>query len=87
MGLIEVQNFKWNHSGKMTQTRIGNTLSNSLRFVASGESFAVEFVVIKHFAWDSLHVEPSCGLDIVVYMLKCMFCGHIPSYSAVKRRV
>ena len=32
------------------------------------------FVVIKHFARESLHVEPSCALDIVVYMLKCMFC-------------
>ena len=74
MGFIKVQNFKWNHSGKMTQTRTGNTLSNSPRFTAPGESFAVEFVVIKHFAWESLRVEPSCGLDIVVYMLKCMFC-------------
>ena len=58
----------------MTQTRIGNTLSNSPRFTAPGESFAVEFVVVKHFAWESLHVEPSCGLDIVEYMSKCMFC-------------
>ena len=74
MGLIEVQNFKSNHSGKMTQTRIGNTLSNSPRFTVSGETFAVEFVVIRHFSGESLHVEPSCGLDIVVYVLKCMFC-------------
>ena len=28
----------------------------------------------KASAGESLHVEPSCGLDIVVYMLKCMFC-------------
>ena len=68
MGLIEVQNFEWNHSGKMTQTPHGNTLSNSPRSTAPGESF------IKHFALESSHVEPSCGLDIVVYMLKCMFC-------------
>ena len=87
MGLIDVYNFKWNHSEKMTETRVGNSLSNSSRFTAPGESFAVELVAIKHFAWESLYVELSCGLDIVVYMLKCIFCGHVPSYSAVKRRV
>ena len=47
---------------------------SSLRFIAPGESFTVELVATKHFASESLHVEPSCGLDIVVYMLKCMFC-------------
>ena len=70
MGLIEVQNFKWNHSGKTTNTHWKHTL----KFTVPGERFVVEFVVIKHFTWESLHVEPSYGLDIVVYMLKCVFC-------------
>ena len=51
-----------------------NTLSKFLRDLSP---LAVEFVkvfVIKHFELESLHVEPSCGLDIVVYVLKCMFC-------------
>ena len=47
---------------------------SSPRFTAPGQSFAVKFVVIKHFACESFHVEPSCGLDFVVYMLKYMFC-------------
>ena len=83
MGLIDVYNFKWNHSEKMTETRIGNSLSNSSRFTAPGESFAVEFVVTKHFAWESLHVELSCGLDIVVYMLNQ---GAFYVYSTPKLR-
>ena len=44
------------------------------RFIAPRESFAVEFAVIKHFGRESLHVEPSWGLDVVEYMLKCVFC-------------
>ena len=50
-------------------------LKTSPRFIASGESSAVEFVVLKHFTWESLHVEPSCSLDVVVYMLKCVHSG------------
>ena len=40
--------------------------------------FAMEFVVIKHFGRESFHVESSCGLDVVEYMLKCVFCWQIP---------
>ena len=54
-------------------TRILYVLKISPRFTAPRESFAVEFVVIKHFGRESLHVEP-CGLDVVEYMLKCVFC-------------
>ena len=32
-----------------------------------------------------MHVEPSCGLDFVIYMLKYMFCWHIPPLNAVFR--
>ena len=49
-----------------------SALKTSLRFTAPGESFAVEFVVIKHFGCESLNVQPSCCLDVVdvvVYML------------------
>ena len=45
-----------------------------LKIVYCIESFAVEFAVIKHFGRESLHVEPSWGLDVVEYMLKCVFC-------------
>ena len=31
-----------------------------------------------------MHVEP-CGLDFVIYMLKYMFCWHIPPLNAVFR--
>ena len=61
--LIEVYKFKWKH-----------VVKTSPRFSAPRESFAVEFVVIKHFGRESLHIEPSWGLDVVEYMLKCVFC-------------
>ena len=44
-----------------------DVLKTSPRFTAPRESFAVEFVVIKHFGRKSLHVEPSCGLDVEEY--------------------
>ena len=47
-------------------------------FTAPRESFAVEFVVMKHFGWESSNVQPSCCLDVVVYMLNCVFWRHIP---------
>ena len=47
-------------------------------FTVPGESFAVEFVVIKHFGCESLNVQPFCCLDVVVYMLICVFWRHIP---------
>ena len=46
------------------------------RVTAPGDSFAVEFVAIKHFGCESLHVQPCC-LDVVVYMLNCVFWRHI----------
>ena len=61
--LIDMSKFKRKH-----------VLKASPRFTAPRESFSVEFVVIKHFGRESLHVEPSCGLDVVKYMLKCVFC-------------
>ena len=63
----------------------GNTFSP--RFTAPHENLAVEFVVIKHFGRESLHVEPSYGLDVVEYMLKCMFCLQIPLEIEFKRLV
>ena len=33
----------------------------------------LEFVVIKRFGRESLHVQPSFGLDVVEYIVKCMF--------------
>ena len=50
----------------------------SPRFTAPRESFAVEFVVMKHFGCESSNVQPSCCLDVVVYMLNCVFWWHIP---------
>ena len=47
-------------------------------FTAPRESFAVEFVVMKHFGWESSNVQPSCCLDVVVYTLNCVFWWHIP---------
>ena len=32
-----------------------------------------KFVVIKPFGWVTLHLEPSCCLEVVVCMLKCVF--------------
>ena len=45
----------------------------SPRFTAPRESFAVKFVVMKHFGCESSNVQPSCCLDVVVYMLNCVF--------------
>ena len=36
-----------------------------------------KFVVIKHLGWESLNVQSSCCLDVVVYMLNCVFWRHI----------
>ena len=36
-----------------------------------------KFVVSKHVWWEFLHGEPCFRLDIYVYMLKYVFCGHI----------
>ena len=58
----------------------------SPRFTVPGESFAVEFVVIKHFGCESLHVQPSGCLDVVVYMLNCVFWRHIPLEIQFKSR-
>ena len=38
------------------------------------------FVVLKHFGFESLNVQPSCCLDVVVYMVNCVFWRHIPLY-------
>ena len=51
-----------------------HVLKTSRRFTAPRESFAVGFVVIKHFGRESLHVEASWGLDVVEYKLKCVLC-------------
>ena len=48
----------------------GNTV---LRLTALSRWNLSKFVVIKHFGRESLHLEPSCCLDVVVYMLKCVF--------------
>ena len=46
-----------------------------------------KFVVIKHFGWESLNVQPSCCLDVEVYMLNCVFWRHIPLEIEFKSRV
>ena len=46
-----------------------------------------KFVVIKHFGSESLIVQPSCCLDVVVYMLNCVFWRHILLQIEFKSRV
>ena len=46
-----------------------------------------KFVVIKHFGWESLNVQPSSCLDVVVYMLNCVFWRHILLEMEFKSRV
>ena len=48
-----------------------DTNSNSSRRSLS------KFVVTKHLWWELLHEEPCFCLDVLVYMLKCVFCSHI----------
>ena len=57
-------------------------------YITPGESIAVEFVVIKHFGCESLNVQPSCAccLDVVVYMLNCVFWRHISLEIEFKSR-
>ena len=50
MRLIDVLNFKWKHGGRCEKHALETRSQSSLRFIAPGESFTVEFVVIKHFA-------------------------------------
>ena len=46
-----------------------------------------KFVVIKHFGWESLNVQPSPCLHVVVYMLNCVFWRHILLEMEFKSRV
>ena len=55
----------------------GNTFSKVNRDSLFLGTFRGGFVVLKHFGWESLHAKPYCGLDVVVYMLKCVFCSDI----------
>ena len=50
MRLIDVYNFKWKHSGRCEKLALETRSQSSQRFIAIGESFTVEIVVIKHFA-------------------------------------
>ena len=68
--------FKWKVETQPKMTEHALMIKISPRFIAPRQSFAVEFVVIKQFGYESLHVEPSCCLDVVVYMLNCVFRSH-----------
>ena len=74
MSLIDVYKFKWKVETQPKMTE--HALKISPRFMAPRQSFAVEFVAIRQFGYESLHVEPSCCLDVVVYMLNCVFWWH-----------
>ena len=41
---------------------------------------------LKHFGCKSLNVQPSCCLDVVVYMVNCVFWRHIPLEIEFKSR-
>ena len=59
---------------KMTETRIGNTLSKFTAIHCPWRKLRGGICRYETFCLRTLHVGPSCGLDIVVYMLKYMFC-------------
>ena len=59
---------------KMTETRIGNTLSKFTAIHRPWPKLRGGICRYKTFCMRIFHVEPSCGLDFVVYMLKYMFC-------------
>ena len=69
----------------------GNTLSKLHRdsppLATASRWNSSKFVVIKHFGWESLNVQPSCCLDVEVYMLNCVFWRHIPLEIEFKSRV
>ena len=67
MSLIDMYKFKW---------KVETAKHALSKFHRDSSRFAVEFVAIKQFWYESLHVEPSCCLDVVVYMLKCVFWWH-----------
>ena len=54
-----------------------HTLKISPRFIVPSKRFEAESVAKKHFGWESLHAEPSYCLDVVVYLLKCVFGSDI----------
>ena len=71
MSLIDVYKFKCKVETQPKMTE--HAFKISPRFTAPRQSFAVEFVAIKQLAYESLHVEPSRCLDVVVYMFNCVF--------------
>ena len=44
------------------------------------------YFVSKHFGWECLNVQPSCCLDVVVYVLDSVFWRHIPLEIEFKSR-
>ena len=50
---------------------------STFRYTQTSRGNLSNFVVIKHFGEESLNVQPSCCLDVVVYMLNCVFWRHI----------
>ena len=64
-----------NTAGDDTETRIGNTFSKFTTIHRPWRKLRGGICRFKTFCMRTFaRVEPSCGLDIVVYMLKCMFC-------------
>ena len=56
-----------------TAENCGTRSHNFTAVIAPRQSFTVEFVATKQFGYESLHVAPSCCLDVLVYMLNCVF--------------
>ena len=75
---------KEKHNGYSTNSAM-NTLWTLFMATASRWNLS-KFVVIKHFGWESLNVQPCC-LDVVLYMLNCVFWRHIPLEIEYKSRV
>ena len=70
--VIDAKKLKWKHSGKCQK----HALKISPRFIALGESFAVELIKICRYKtfWMRIFVRgTSCSLEVAVYMLNCVF--------------
>ena len=75
MSLIDVKKSKWKHCGKLSETRS----LNSPRFIALGESLAVEFIKICRYKtfWMRIFVRRT--------FLKFRCCSiHVKLYGLVK---
>ena len=78
---IRARNWRYNRNMLSKHHRDSPPLATASRGNLS------KFVVIEHFGWESMNIQPSCCLNVVLYMLNCVFWRHIQLKIEFKSRV